>query len=396
MSRSRVPPAALAASAVGVGVLIAVVAASRQAQGGPWWHDQGSSPVAAVLVAALGVGLAVGPVGSRIRQRSARSRAREDGLRRVRDFLRDLRAGRAEPEAVEALLQSVMAAPSLALRLLPPDGGLAATADGRPAPHLAGRALYEVRPAGEVLAEIAYDPADMPHPDLLPEITQAATLGIEIARLRVELQRRLAEVHASRTRIVEAGDDERRRIERNLHDGAQQRLVTVGLTLRHTQHLLSPQNVDAHSLLDGAVGELAAAIDELRELASGVMPAELREGLPAALDELAARSTIPVTVHAERERFAEELEVAAYFVASEGLANAVKHSAATRVTITAQRLAGQLVVAVTDDGCGGASEAGGTGLRGLGDRVAAHGGTLRMQSEPGHGTTITAELPCVS
>jgi signal transduction histidine kinase len=196
---------------------------------------------------------------------------------------------------------------------------------------------------------------------------------------------------------VAAGNEERRRIERDLHDGAQQRLVSIGLALRHAQHELgtsSPQR--ASQTLDGALAEVALAIDELRELAHGLPPAQLDAGLAPVYHQLARRAPVPVQVDVSRERFDRGLEAAAYFIACEGLTNAVKHANATRIVLSAGRENGNLVVSVTDDGAGGAAPIPGSGLSGLSDRVAAYGGALRIESDTGAGTRLTAELPCGS
>jgi signal transduction histidine kinase len=244
---------------------------------------------------------------------------------------------------------------------------------------------------------VLHGPASQADPGLLPKLLEAGGLAIEIARLRVELRRQLAEVEASRARIVAAGDEERRRIERNLHDGAQQRLVSVGLALRHAQHeLASGAAGQAPQTLDAAVAELASAVDELRELARGLPPAQLDAGLAPALRELAGRAPLPVQVRATSARLPAGIEAAAYFIACEGLTNAVKHAKASKVVLSAGRANGRLVISVADDGVGGAADAGGSGLRGLADRIAAQGGTLDIRSEPGAGTTLTAELPCGS
>ena len=152
----------------------------------------------------------------------------------------------------------------------------------------------------------------------------------------------------------------------------------------------------AVAALDRPVEEITLAIEELRELARGVRPAQLDHGLAPALRELAARAPVPVEVRTNGERLPGELEAAAYFIASEGLTNAVKHANPSKVVISAERRAGELVVSVSDDGVGGAREQGGSGLRGLADRVAAHRGTLEIESKPKVGTTLRAELPCGS
>ncbi len=184
---------------------------------------------------------------------------------------------------------------------------------------------------------------------------------------------------------MSAGLEERRRLERDLHDGAQQRLVSLGLELRHAQHQLGPG--DASSALDPVVAGLADAITELRELARGVRPAALDDGLAPALEELAARAAVPTDVQATPERFPADLEAAAYFVASEGLTNAVKHAGGTRVTAERRPRGARLVLRVEDDGQGGASPGGGSGLVGLADRVAALGGKLDLaqRRRPRHG-----------
>jgi signal transduction histidine kinase len=250
--------------------------------------------------------------------------------------------------------------------------------------------------AGIPLGLVLHGPIDEERPGRLEEAVEAAGLAIEIVRLRVELRRQLEQVEASRTRIVAAGYAERRRIERDLHDGAQQRLVSIGLTLRHAQHELGAGANGARGLLDGAVDEIARAIEELRELARGVRPAQLDAGLAPALAEIAARARLPVEVRTCGARFPEDVEAAAFFIASEALTNAVKHARASRVTLSAESVDGALVVSVGDDGIGGAAPSRGSGLRGLADRVEAHGGTLSLESVEGRGTMLIAELPCAS
>ncbi|HEV2786663.1 MAG TPA: histidine kinase, partial [Solirubrobacteraceae bacterium] len=326
------------------------------------------------------------------------SRARYDARRRIAAFLEELRAGRAAPEDVEPLLRDVVGDPGLELLFFLPESELYVDAQGRPAGEAAadGRCVTPVTRAGEPLGMVIHEPIGEERPRLLEEVLEAAGLAMEITRLRVELRRQLAEVEASRARLVAAGYEERKRIERDLHDGAQQRLVSIGLALRHAQHELDLSPQAAGRVLDGAVGEITVAIDELRELARGIRPAQLDHGLAPALKELAARVPLPVRVRVTRERFPAELEAAAYFVASEGLTNAVKHAQARQVTLTAQRRNGHLVISIADDGIGGAAASGGSGLRGLSDRVAAHGGRLDVKSEPERGTMLVAELPCES
>ena len=249
--------------------------------------------------------------------------------------------------------------------------------------------------AGIPLAMVIHDPslaAESPH--LLASVVEAAGLAIEIARLRVELRRQLDEVEASRARIVAAGYEERRRIERDLHDGAQQRLVSVGLALRHLQHELpAGSNGRKANELDGVVDEIARAISDLRELARGVRPSQLDDGLAAALRELAGRASSPIEVYAGPERYPENIEAAAYFIACEGLTNAIKHANASTIAVRAECHDERLVICVTDDGAGGAVPSRGSGLAGLADRVEAQGGTMRLESAPATGTNLTVVLP---
>jgi PAS domain S-box-containing protein len=215
---------------------------------------------------------------------------------------------------------------------------------------------------------------------------------VALALANAEARRELA---ASRARIVESGDAERRRLERNLHDGAQQRLVSLALTLRLCKQKLDGLDRDVAELVRGAEGELADALEELRELARGIHPAVLTDhGLVAALEMLAGRASVPVDVCAElRERPPAPVEAAAYYIAAEALTNASKHAAARRVRIDVRDLDGEVLVEVADDGVGGADRDAGSGLRGLGDRVEALGGSLEVESPPGAGTRLKARLP---
>jgi signal transduction histidine kinase len=233
-------------------------------------------------------------------------------------------------------------------------------------------------------------------PPLRRETESRLTGFTELVATAIANAESRSELAASRARIVAVSDETSRRIERDLHDGAQQRLVSIGLALLHAQHELSPSSNGTAATLEGAVAEIALAIEELRELARGVRPALLDEGLAPALRELAARAPLEVEVSACAERFPAPIEAAAYFIASEGLTNAVKHAAATKVRLSSSYEAGRLVVCVSDDGRGGAEPAAGSGLRGLADRAEAHGGRLLIESGPNTGTTLRAELPCAS
>jgi signal transduction histidine kinase len=289
-----------------------------------------------------------------------------------------------------------LADPSLRLFFWLPRSEVYADAGGRVMRELPTlpTARTPVRRGELPLGILLHDSSLNDRPDLLDEVIIRAGLAIEIARLRVEVRRQLAQVEESRARLVAATNEERRRLERDLHDGAQQRLVSIGLELRHLQHQMTLGSDGAGESLDLVVDGLAEAIDELRELARGVRPATLDEGLEPALRELAARASMPTEVIATEERFDSNLEAAAYFVASEALANSIKHSHGSRVVVEAARRNGSLVLSISDDGTGGASPTSGSGLAGLEDRVAALGGRLELRSEKGTGTCVIAELPC--
>ena len=217
---------------------------------------------------------------------------------------------------------------------------------------------------------------------------------LETERLHEESQARLAELRASRKRLVAAGDEERRRLERNLHDGAQQRIVAVTLQLRLIQRSVRDNPALAEQLASSAATELALSLEELRELARGLHPAVLDRGLEPALRALASRSPVPTAVLCQTpEQLPQPIELAAYFVASEALTNVAKYARATAAEVRVAANPSKLVVEIADDGVGGANPTGGSGLRGLADRVEALGGRLQVSSAPDAGTVITAELP---
>jgi signal transduction histidine kinase len=345
----------------------------------------------------LAAALVFAPLRSRVQTLVDRrfDRARYEGLRKIDRYLEDLRAGRAAPEAAGNVLAEAVGDPGLELFFWLPADGVHVDAAGRVAdlPPDDGRARTPVRRGELQLATVVHARALAERPDLLDSVIGAAGLAIEIARLRVEVRRRLADVEESRARIVTAGYEERRRLERDLHDGTQQRLVSIGLALRHIQRVLPEPSPEAAEL-DATVAELNDAIEELRELARGVRPAGLDDGLAAALRALAARSPLRIRVAATSERFTDPVETAAYFVASEALTNAAKHADPSDVVVSAERQNGRLVVRIHDDGVGGAVPSEGSGLAGMTDRVAALGGTVTVASPSGRGTVVTAELPC--
>ena len=228
---------------------------------------------------------------------------------------------------------------------------------------------------------------------LLPIAFLGGLLQSHVARLDAELVTRLQELRASRVRLVNAGDAERRRLERDLHDGAQARLVSVNLLLGRLK-LMVEGDADATATLDRAQSELRTGLAELRELARGIHPAVLTtHGLEPAIRALAARSPVPVTVHADAADLPSPVEIAAYFVVSEALTNVTKYARASAATVTVRRGDGVVWVEIADDGVGGADPSRGSGLSGLADRVAALDGTITVDSPPGAGTRVRGEIP---
>jgi signal transduction histidine kinase len=257
-----------------------------------------------------------------------------------------------------------------------------------------GRALTPIERGGKPIAALVHDPVLLRNPERLQAAIRAAALAIDNEQLKAELRAQLLDMRASRSRIVEAGDHERRRVERNLHDGAQQRLVGLALTLRlASRRAEGDETVTA--LLAEAAGELDDALEELRELARGLHPAIVADaGLAGALETLAERSGLPVDLSVDLpERLPEPVEVGAYYLVAEALANANKHARAEQVTVRAAAVEGRLWLAVTDDGRGGAVAAPGSGLEGLNDRVGALGGQLLIESDAGSGTRVIADIP---
>jgi signal transduction histidine kinase len=245
-------------------------------------------------------------------------------------------------------------------------------------------------------AVLIHDAGLMHEPQLVRLTASAASMALEHARLQAEVQAQLEQVRASRTRIIEAGDAERRRLERDLHDGAQQRLVTLTLALGMARCRAAGADPALRSLIESAIKEAREALIELRELARGIHPAVLTEtGLAGAVQALVERSPVATTIgEVPRGRFPPAIEATAYFVVSEALANVAKHAMAGCAQVTIRHQLGRLLVQVSDDGTGGARPEGGSGLRGLADRVVSAGGTLRLDSPPGSGTRLEADIPC--
>jgi signal transduction histidine kinase len=298
-----------------------------------------------------------------------------------------------------AALRTALGDPSLDLAFRLPESGEYSNPEGRiiaPAAPGEGRINSLVEVDGRPVAAMVYDASLADEPQLLDAVVTSAALAIEKHQLDAELRAKVEELRASRERIVAAGFEERRRIERNLHDGAQQRFVSLALSLRLARARLDSDPATAGELLDSAARELDLGLSELRDLARGIHPALLSErGLQAAIAALAARTPFEVEFGGTSPgRLPEKVETAAYFVVSEALTNTTKHAKASRASVRVTRDDSTLVVEVADDGVGGAQTELGSGLRGLRDRVAALDGRLEIDSRPGGGTTLRASIPC--
>jgi signal transduction histidine kinase len=312
----------------------------------------------------------------------------------VADLVVELGSSPRPPEVRDAIART-LGDPSLEVAFWLPEEGRYVDPAGQPADPDADpeRAVTLLEHDGNRLAALVHDPSLLDDPQLVEAVGAAATLALENARLQVELRAQLQEVRASRARIVAAADAERRRIERDLHDGAQQRLLGLRLALQLARDRIGDAAA-VEALLAEADAEVGGALEELRALARGIHPAVLTdEGLAPALGALARRAPVPVDVAVNGERFPPAVEATAYFVACESLANAVKHAGASRVAIDVTRTNGRVAISVADDGVGGA-DLGGAGLRGLRDRVEALDGRLNVTSPAGGGTRVTAAIPC--
>jgi signal transduction histidine kinase len=315
----------------------------------------------------------------------------------VADLVVEL-GGPVAPGALRGALARALRDPTLTVAYWLADGERFVDADGRAVtlPDGTERAVTEVQREGRRIAALIHDPALVDDPELVASAGAAAALALENERLQAELRARLEQLRASRARIVEATQQERRRIERDLHDGTQQRLVSIAMTLGLADSKLDRDPPVARSLLDEARASLSVTLRELRELAQGIHPGILNErGLRAALEELAYSARLPLELEvALTQRLPDRVEAAAYYLVSEALTNIAKHAEASAVRIRVQRTDGRAVVEIADDGIGGADNARGSGLRGLADRVDALGGQLRVESPPGRGTVLHAEIPC--
>ncbi|WP_203786207.1 sensor histidine kinase [Paractinoplanes rishiriensis] len=408
----RLPAPVWAAAIVAFAALVGNLIVDRFAPGLAlaWW-------VAFTLaLAAVPFAFLAGLLGVRLRRAAV-----------ARLVVRLARVG--DAASLRAAIAEAIGDPSLALAFWVPVRQGYVDASGHPAtlPDPGGPAVATlVERDGHRIGALVHDAARR-DPVLVDAVAAAAGLALDNARLQAELRANVAELEASRTRLVEATAAERRRIERNLHDGAQQRLVSVAFALGLARSRLAATTTppagppaagdgvwprvtgagdpagapdagrsDVVGVLEAAQAGVAAALEDLRRLSQGIHPGVLAErGLRAALTELAFTAAVPVRLEwAAPDRLAGPVEETGYYVVAEALANAAKHSGASAVVVGAAKRGGSLVVSVRDDGVGGADERAGTGLRGLADRVAALGGRLTLTSPPGGGTTIEVEVPC--
>lgn len=302
------------------------------------------------------------------------------------------------PERLQAALARTLGDPSLEVGIWVPEVKRYLGANGRtivPPEEDPNRVTTTLERHGERLAIIVHDPALLDDTAMIGSVTAATRLAVENEKLQRDLLDQLVEVHDSRARIIEAADEERKRIERNLHDGAQQRLVSLSLALQLVESKLEGAP-EAKTSLTKVRAELDDTLRELRELARGMYPAILTDqGLEVAVEALADRSRLPVEVDIDLAGdVPEKVQAAAYFAISEALTNAARHSQASAATTRVYQDDGVLVAEVEDDGLGGASLEEGSGLRGLADRVHALGGDLTIDSGPGKGTRLVIRLPC--
>jgi signal transduction histidine kinase len=314
----------------------------------------------------------------------------------VGDLVLSLHASPA-PEDLRDAIARALGDPSLRVAYWLSDYDTYADLDGQPVelPTDPARWTNVVDGSGTPVAALLHDPSLQEEPALLDAVGAAAGLALERARLHADLHARLDELRGTRARIFEAAQSERRRLERDLHDGAQQRLVTLALDLGMIERRLG-DDPDARRTLEQARAELARSLEELRDLARGIHPAIVSgRGLRPALEGLVVRAPVPVKLSVTvGSRPLEQVEVAAYFMVSECLTNVAKYAHASAASVEVVRINGELVVEVADDGVGGANDGDGSGLRGLADRVEALGGHLHVTSPAGDGTRVRAEIPC--
>ncbi|WP_328988521.1 sensor histidine kinase [Kribbella sp. NBC_01245] len=303
-------------------------------------------------------------------------------LTRIRSFVRQVRDGEAEPEQVENVLRDALDDPLLRVLLRRPGDQFDIPPGAIP-----------LRTGESIVGALILGTTSARRIRRAREAAVEARLPLEVSRLRLELREALDEVRASRFRLMEEVNAERRRLERDLHDGAQQQLIAIGMRLRSLQYQLEP-GLPAYREIDEAVEAVEGTVAELRRIAHGVRPSRLDDGLAVALRRLVADSSVPVDLVVPELEIGEGVATAVYYTVGEAIANALKHASATRISIEVGMVEQRLQVAVRDNGVGGAKE--GFGLTSLRDRVASVGGEITVDSPPGAGTSIRVEIPCAS
>ena len=375
-------------------VLVTGAAAAALAGGTLALAAVSTSPVITYLGLASGLALAFVPIGflaGLLRGHLARAA--------VGDLVIAL-GGTMAPGQLRGALARALGDPSLQLAYRRPDPARESYVDldGHRVelPEPGGpRAVTFVERDRRRIAAVVHDASLADNPALVEAACAAAGLALDNERLQADLRARLDDLQTSRARIVQAGDTERRRLERNLHDGAQQRLLAVSFALGLAESRLPDDPAGARDVVTAARDELGQALEELRELARGIHPAILTSrGLPSALEALAMTAPVPVELSVSGERLPAPVEAAAYYLVAEAVSNATKHARARAVRVGVTREDGQVLVTIADDGVGGADPAGGSGLRGLADRVEALDGRLSVHSPAGSGTRIQASIPC--
>jgi signal transduction histidine kinase len=303
--------------------------------------------------------------------------------------------GEARSGTLRGALARALGDPSLEIGYWLPDRDAYVDAEGRALPRPepgSGRSMTVLEREGQPVAVLIHDPAVLEDPGLLEAVTSAAQLAAANAQLQAEVQARVEELAVSRRRILQARDEERQRLERRLHDGAEARLRELAVTLRRGRS--SAAGEQTREQLARSQEQFTRTLEDLRRLARGLHPRVLSEqGLEAALAALARELPLPVKLDVTTSQVPSPVAAVAYFVCAEALANVAKHAAAARATVAVIASDGRLRVEITDDGVGGADPVGGSGLRGLADRVETIGGTLRVESAAGRGTRLAAEIP---
>jgi signal transduction histidine kinase len=370
-------------------VLVATYILSALALGLMLGRDSAPAAAGATAICAL----LLAPLRTRLRRAVDRRLfpPRRAALQAIEDLQHRVHTQGAQPEELESVLRTALRDPRLRVGMLVPGMSGFVDASGDP---VSDNGLVPVTLGGVQIGVLSG--SDATGPGVLRVVASACASLVEVTRLRAELAGALREVEASRTRLIQVGDAERRRLERDLHDGAQQRLVSLGMAMRLAQRRLPQGGVDVDALLDQGVAELATAIAELRQIAHGLRPTSLDDGLHAALSALTGKLPIPVHLDVVPEPLDDDVATTAYFVAAEAITNAAKYANASAINVRVAQCSVGVEVKVQDDGIGGAAPRAGSGLAGLADRVAAIGGSMMMTSPAGAGTTIEAVLPCGS